>query len=163
MRWTVSVDQQDHQVIAENRSFRMLSLKVDDQPIPVRTSFMSALTQTDIPFLISDKECRFIKVANKMDLVVNGRYLSNQQLYFPPSKTPWWTWIFIAGYVLMFMLGGFVPILGALLGFTYTFRTVKDPNRPTLAKVLTSLGLEFLFWLIVYTVAFIIFVMNPTH
>lgn len=154
--WHVSVEGMDYVVKAGRANpFKSFALTVNDRPMPLPNPFISMFTGTDAIIKLGNKEAHFVMIGNKMDLAMDGIYLDSRKPYHPLSKVPVWAWIFVAGYVPMLIMGGFISYFFALMGMIYTIRTTTSPEKTELNKVLLSLALEVGIWMMYIFIVFL--------
>lgn len=104
----------------------------------------------DHPIYIGGKECRLVILGNMADIVMDGILVDSGKQYIPFLKTPLWTWIFIVGSLAIPVVnqGGLIPAALGILGAVYCIRIGVSPYMKTGMKVLASLGIVLIAWLL---------------
>ena len=152
--WHVNVEGMDYEVKAGRANpFKSFALTVNDRPVALPNPFLSQFTGMDAQLQLGSKVAHFVMTGNKMDLAVDGVYLDSGKTYLPNEKIPMWAWIFVAGYIPMFIMGGAVSWGLSVLGTMLTLRTSVKPDKTTITKIMISLGLEIGLWIIWFVVA----------
>lgn len=147
--WEIEVDGKLNKVIfTPDQWFGRHKLTVNGKQIVIKKSPFQAFVGIDQPILIADKECRFVFIGHKADIVVDGSYIDSKKQYVPLNKTPWWIGIFVVTCVAIPIVshGGALPVVIALLASIWCFRVSVLPNLKLTIKVLICFGIAILSW-----------------
>lgn len=151
--WKVSVNGQEHEVsFKRGIFFNNNKLLVDGEEQNIERNLHNNYIGFDVPIMIGDKECRFVRLGNKSDVVVDGLYVSSSRPYMPFNKLEWWSWIFVSMcvVVVLFTGGGLLPILLALFGVSFCLQIAVRPDLNLINKVMLSLLIVAAIWLVAY-------------
>ncbi len=125
-------------------------LTVNGEETEIKSKGFQSMAGIDVPIMIGDKEIRFVRVGSKPDLAVNGVYLDSGKEYHPIGKVPWWSWVFavLCIFIPIVAMGGGLPFLIGFGGAMVCVRTSVNPKMKTIGKVLLSLGVVILAWIL---------------
>jgi len=149
-QWNVLVDGIIHNVSYKQGTWsgkQTVSVDGVDSVIE-KSSPMMMIVVVDVPVSVAGKECRLVKIGNKVDFVVDGRYLSNQEIYVPTKPMPKWNWVFLAlcFAVPIVTRGGILPFALAFAGVTVVTRISISPKMKTPAKIISCVAITIGLW-----------------
>lgn len=123
-------------------------LTINGYPVELQRPTFGSLRGIDQTIMLGGIECHFVLIGNKADFAVGGTYIDSQKPYMPLKSTPWWAYIFMVACIALPVstLGGALPVVLGILGFTGCLRISINPTRKTAASVFACLGLTLLVW-----------------
>ena len=130
------------------------TLSVDGETrLSAPTKWRSLLAGYDLPFELNGRNLRLIiSPDNKnVDIVADGRYLSNGKAYFPLPK---WSWAFLFPIIPIALMGGALGALCGVLGFSFCIRVAKTSMNVAL-RVILCLAITALAWVAYFALALI--------
>lgn len=148
-QWNVLVDGIVHNVGYKQGTWSgKHTISIDGVDSVINSTSPMMMIVVDVPVWVAGKECRLVKIGKKVDFVVDGRYLSNQEIYVPTQSMPKWNWVFLVLSFLAPILVGFglVPILLAFSSATVVTRISISPKMKTPIKILSCFGVVIGLW-----------------
>jgi hypothetical protein len=158
--WTVPLDSTTYEISLIVRPWsRNHICMVNGQRIPLSAKFSQIFVGLDHTLKLGDHEVHLIIMGSNADLAVNGTYLGTENPYMPFSTVPWWTCIFVAlcAAIPVLALGGVVPVLLALFGSIYCFRTVITPYYSTMMKIGYCIAIVVAAWIALFLLVYLIY------
>lgn len=157
-KWIININGKENEVIfTPNKWTGKHKLTINGKEVKLNSSSFQSLLGLDQAINIGGKECRFVLIANKADIAVDGIYIDSKKEYVPLKSMPWWTWIFIAICIAVpiVSLGGALPVLIALLCSVLCVRVSVSPNMKILPKILICSGISLLAWILLGILMFV--------
>jgi len=148
-KWDIKIKRTNHQIILKRNWFTsQYIVMVDEKEVPFTLTLQDFFKGLDMPLKIKNNEIRLIINGYSKDLVVDGKHLKTGLVYEPIGKIPKWTWFFVLLCLALpvMSLGGFIPIMYAIVGIQYVIRTSLNPAWPTSLKVIACLGATAFIW-----------------
>lgn len=132
--WKLNIDDVDYNIEYAWGVFSK-KLSANGQDIPMEKSkFLTGINETH--FSLGSKEIAFVNMGRKIDLALDGKYISTGEDFVSIGDMPKWAWIFIILNGLILINLGALPCVIALMGILLSVQTSISPKLKTFPKVL---------------------------
>lgn len=161
--WHINIEGNEYHVVLERKMWSGRNkLFINEIQQELITVPFQAYKGSDQPIYIGEKECRLVVLGNKADIVIDSLYFGSGKVYVPFEKIPVWTWIFIIASLAIPIVsfGGLIPAALGILGSVYCIRIGISPYMKIEIKILTSMGVLLLAWLLWYLFAVLVFIQS---
>lgn len=124
-----------------------MEIQVDMDVYQVKSSNWF-INLVDYEIMLPGTSCHVVVIGNKVDLTINGVYVSNGKPFEPISNMPVWIWVLVAlSIVGGFLFGGwlFVVLAVAVSAFALQFVVNKKTGLAILVYCIYAAALAFWF------------------
>lgn len=150
-QWSVDIDGTIYEVAFDRNQWSgKQRLRINGESVLLDRTPFQAFVGLDQGVYLGDKECRFVVIGNKADIVVDGVFIESRKPYLPFNKIPWWVWIFVVACIAIpiVSLGGVIPAALGILGSSYCVRIAVSPEMKTIEKLFICLGITAIAWVL---------------
>ncbi len=151
--WHINIEGNEYHVVLERSIWTGRNkLFINEVPQELMNVPFQVYKGSDQAIYIGGKECRLVVIGNRADITIDGVYVDSGKGYMPFEKIPVWTWFFIVTSLAIpiVSLGGLVPIALGILGAVYSVRFGISPYMKIGMKILASIGVVLLAWVLWY-------------
>ena len=153
--WNIFIDNKKH-VLEFKRDIWMgkHKLYLNGQEIEIERVPFQEFKGIDQPIKIGDKDCRFILVGGKPDVVIDNICADSKKPYEPIKGLPFWVWLFVIANaaIPVVTLGGAIPAGIAALGAMLCVQQSRSPYIKELIRILICLLITLIAWGMVFLV-----------
>lgn len=149
--WLINIDGIDYNIEYIWRVFSK-KLSVNKEHILIKKSrFLTDISETH--FSLGTTDIILVHRGIKIDLVLEGKYISNGKVFLSVNDIPKWTWIFIILNTLLLLSFRFIPCIFSFIGIFLSIQIsisqkFKINSKIILCSLLTIVFYELLFMLI---------------
>nr|WP_319489335.1 hypothetical protein [uncultured Caproiciproducens sp.] len=147
--WSYIVDNKSYQIsFIPNQWSGKHKLTVNGEEIKLDRKPFQSFAGLDQPINFGGKEARFVLIGNKVDIAIDGKYLSSRKAYMPLKSIPGWVWIFVVACALIpiVALGGAIPALLGVAGAIAILRVAILPKMKTGIKLFIYFFITIVDW-----------------
>ena len=112
-------------------------LSTDGQDGPMaKSKFFTGINETH--FTLGSKEVVFVHMGRKIDLALNGKYVTTGEDFVSISDMPKWNWIFIVlnALIPIITLGGALPCVLGIMGILLCTQISVSPKFKVVPKII---------------------------
>lgn len=150
LNWVVPVDETTYNIEYQQKTFSK-SLIINGTQVNFEKSKTAGLS-SETHLQLGSKTAVLVIVGKKIDLAVDGVYLSNGKPYIPIGPMPAWNWVFVILNGLILIGLGLLPCLLALLGVTFCTKISISKKIPAPVRILLCIVITLINYFVFYEV-----------